>query len=454
MIAVSAGLIAVLLAAVLLFNAGFAEREVKARLAQATGLQLEAQGGAHITFSPFGARLSDVVVKAPGGETLMTARSLTIPLRFAAVLSRHADARRAVLEAPKFNFTVDGEGQPNWALKSDALDRALSSQALDGEALRVTIVDGSLSYLDQSRGESFAAQAINAEAMASRQGALELAGVISLGNRFVTLSSHIESLARLAEDGSPASLSLTAPSFSAEFSGRLLARGTPALAGTAKLAAGNLADALKWTKLGLPALGQSFSIDGSIETKGAAMRFPSAQMKLDTLSLTGASTIESGAASIEIPGSAVAGSTGSLRFDLSAQGIKAVIDLKQADLARLGVQGSLTGRADLQAGMSGKGESAAALLSTLAGTGRIANGAGGIGTTGQFKGLAASFDIRNGIADTRDMKMNFNGNPFAGGGSISLLNRTLDLSLTRPKPGAKAETLEIKGPFRAITRND
>jgi hypothetical protein len=52
------------------------------------------------------------------------------------------------------------------------------------------------------------------------------------------------------------------------------------------------------------------------------------------------------------------------------------------------------------------------------------------------------------------MKMSFNGNPFAGGGSIGLMDRTLNLSLTRPKPGGKAETLEIKGPFHALTRND
>jgi hypothetical protein len=455
---VAGGLVIFLLAAVLLLNGGFAAREVKARLAQATGLSLEAKGGAHISFSPFAARLDDVVVSAPGGATLMTAQSLTIPLSFRELISRHAAARTATLEEPKFTFTVDAAGRSNWALESDALDRALSSQGLDGEALRLQILNGSIAYLDQSRSESFSAQTMNIEAIASRQGALELSGSASLGNRFANIHGQIDSLARLSEDGSPVSFSLAAPALSAEVSGRLLARGSPELAGTVRLASGNLADALKWTKLGLPALAKTFVVDGSIETKGATIRFPAANVTLDSLSLAGKATLDAipakPAASIEMPGSSFASGTGSMRFTLSAEGGEAIIDVKQADLGKLGVQGSLTGRADIRADMTGKGAGVAEMMSSLAGTGQIANGSGTIGTTGQFQSLTASFDIRNGMADTRDMKMKFNGNPFAGGGSISLMARTLDMSLTRPKAGGKAETLDIKGPFRALTRND
>jgi hypothetical protein len=445
---------ACLLAAVLLFNADFVVREAKARLAQATGFELDAKGGARLTLQPFGARLDDVVVTAPSGATVMTARSLTVPLRFAALLSRHANVSVARLDQPKFTLTVDGAGKASWALKSDEIDRALSAQTQDGDALRLEIADGSLSYLDQARNESFAAQAVNVEAIASQHGALDLSGTASLGNRFVKLASRIESLVRLAEDGSPASVSLSAPSLSAAFSGRLLARGTPEFAGTVKLTSDNLADALKWTKLGLPAIARTFSVDGSFETRGAALRFPSAAVTLDELSLAGAGAIDAGKASIDISGASLAGGMGSMRFTLSAEGGQAAIDVKQADLGKLGVQGSLTGHADIRADMNGNGTSLAELIASLTGTGKIANGVGGIGTTGQFQGLAASFDIKSGIADTRDMKMSFNGNPFAGGGSIGLMDRTLSLSLSRPKSGGKAETLEIKGPFHALTRND
>jgi uncharacterized protein involved in outer membrane biogenesis len=451
-------LAAALIAAIMLLNAGFAERQIAARLGLTTGLKLEAKGGARVSFAPLAAQLHDVVISSPDVGVVVTARRLSVPLGLGALLSRHADLGAATLEQPKFTFAIDAQGRANWALRGDTLNRALSAQAAEGEALRLTIQDGSVTYLDQTRGETFTAQALSGMATVSNQGGLELNGTASLASRFVKFNANIGSLARLGEDGSPANIALSAPSLLAGFSGRILARGTPQLAGTGRVQMDNLPDAVKWMALGFNVPAKAMSIDGSIDSVGATIRFPAATLVLDAMKVKGRAGLDFAPAkpvvTFEITNPSFTGGTGTAAFTLEANAGTAAVNVLQADLGRFGVEGSLAGQADIRADLKGQGADVNSILSSLSGTAALANGLGSVSSTGKFEKMQATFDVKAGIADTRDMTMRFNGNAFKGGGSVNIIGRKLDLTLSRPTPGAKAETLTIRGPLRALTESD
>jgi uncharacterized protein involved in outer membrane biogenesis len=497
-----------LAAVFILFNGAFAEQQIAQRLKAGTGLDFAAKGGMHIMLAPLAVRLDDVVIARPGAEPLVMAKSLTVPLTIRSLLSHRLAPNVARFDAPAFTFIVDGEGQANWVTAGDALDRALSRNAVPGEALRLDIGNGAISFEDRRRSNAFTAMAINGEAVLSTQGALDLSAGLLLNRQPAKFVLHADALARLVEDGTPADMTLTAEQFTASFSGRLRACEQVELAGTINVESADARDVASWAELDAPAVPRRLSINGSIESTGAAFRFPAIMVAADGAGLKGEAAFDAGAARpkltaklttdrlaldpylaggsdkldvdvtiaaraaswsgfslgamtliakrssnealLAIPDARFFNGAGFVNFRFAADGIAADLDLKQVDLSMLSREPKLKGRADIAASLTGQGQSIDALWSSLGGEATLLNGQGTMDGAGAFSGLSASFILRDGVAATKDVGLTLDGQKLKGSGQIDLLRQALDFEFA----GSKSNGVTLKGPLSAVKRGD
>ena len=119
-----------------------------------------------------------------------------------------------VLERPSINLIVNTDGLTNWNYGAKAPEGEL-------QGLPFRIAEGRIAFLDERSGA--AAEITNVESQVSMAGPadeLTAKGAFIWNERRAAFTLFLKSPQRVAEDGSPADVTLQAPGFAFQFSGR------------------------------------------------------------------------------------------------------------------------------------------------------------------------------------------------------------------------------------------
>ena len=260
-------------------------RAVSADLAQRlqteTGTELSSSGLPGISFWPrFAVSFGNVVIPAPKGasSTLATIETVrVIPADGLFGLGENGIAE-IVLEQPSINLVVGSDGGANWNYG------AKTHEGDDGLPLR--IVDGRIAYLDERTGAALALSNVDATAtLAGFADEMNAKGAFIWNERRATFTLFLKSPQRVAEDGSPADLTLQAPGFSFQFSGRTALTKGFELDGQAELKGTDLWLAASWFGAHLPQgmNGARFELAGAVDSSSKGLLFTNAQFALDDM---------------------------------------------------------------------------------------------------------------------------------------------------------------------------
>jgi len=260
-------------------------RAVSADLAQRlqteTGTDLTSSGLPGISFWPrFAVSFGNVVIPAPKGasSTLATIETVrVIPADGLFGLGENGIAE-IVLEQPSINLVVGSDGGANWNYG------AKTHEGEDGLPLR--IVDGRIAYLDERTGAALALSNVDATAtLAGFADEMNAKGAFIWNERRATFTLFLKSPQRVAEDGSPADLTLQAPGFSFQFSGRTALTKGFELDGQAELKGTDLWLAASWFGAHLPQgmNGARFELAGAVDSSSKGLLFTNAQFALDDM---------------------------------------------------------------------------------------------------------------------------------------------------------------------------
>ena len=260
-------------------------RAVSADLAQRlqteTGTELTSSGLPGISFWPrFAVSFGNVVIPAPKGapSTLATIETVrVIPADGLFGLGENGIAE-IVLEQPSINLVVGSDGGANWNYG------AKTHEGEDGLPLR--IVDGRIAYLDERTGAALALSNVDATAtLAGFADEMNAKGAFIWNERRATFTLFLKSPQRVAEDGSPADLTLQAPGFSFQFSGRTALTKGFELDGQAELKGTDLWLAASWFGAHLPQgmNGARFELAGAVDSSSKGLLFTNAQFALDDM---------------------------------------------------------------------------------------------------------------------------------------------------------------------------
>lgn len=260
-------------------------RAVSADLAQRlqteTGTDLTSSGLPGISFWPrFAVSFGNVVIPAPKGasSTLATIETVrVIPADGLFGLGENGIAE-IVLEQPSINLVVGSDGGANWNYG------AKTHEGEDGLPLR--IIDGRIAYLDERTGAALALSNVDATAtLAGFADEMNAKGAFIWNERRATFTLFLKSPQRVAEDGSPADLTLQAPGFSFQFSGRTALTKGFELDGQAELKGTDLWLAASWFGAHLPQglNGARFELAGAVDSSSKGLLFTNAQFALDDM---------------------------------------------------------------------------------------------------------------------------------------------------------------------------
>ncbi len=253
------------------------------RLETNSGVALTSSGLPGISFWPrFSVSFGNVVIPAPkGSSSAALARIETmrvVPLGGLFGLGGSGIAE-IVLEQPSINLIVGSDGSANWRYGAKSHDGEL-------QGLPLRIVNGRIAYLDERRGTAL--ELANVEASASLQGSadeLSAKGAFVWNERRATFTLFLKSPERVAEDGSPADITLQAPGLSFQFSGRAALDNGFALDGQSEIKGTDLGLAASWFGAKLPegVNGARFEIAGAVDSSAQGLLFTNAQFALDDM---------------------------------------------------------------------------------------------------------------------------------------------------------------------------
>jgi AsmA protein len=253
------------------------------RLESQTGVQLTSSGLPGVSFWPrFSVSFGDVVIPAPQGVAsapLATIGTLRV-VPAAGLLGIGDDGiLEVILEKPSINLVVGANGRTNWNF---------GAKPLEGEAqgLPLRIVDGRIAYLDERSGSAVALGDVEATAsLAGLAAEMSAKGAFVWNDRRATFTLFLKSPQRLAEDGSPADLTLEAPGFAFQFSGRSALANGFELDGQSEIKGTDLGLAASWFGAALPAgmNGARFELAGAVDSSAKGLLFTNAQFALDDM---------------------------------------------------------------------------------------------------------------------------------------------------------------------------
>lgn len=262
-------------------------RTVSADLAQRvereTGVKVTSSGLPGVSFWPrFSVSFGNVVIPAPGGgpsTPLATIETLrVVPADGLSGMGADGIAE-IVLERPSINLVVDGQGRANW-------NYAAKPKLGEPPGLPFRIADGRIAFLDERSGATAAVANVEAQAeLAGPADELTAKGAFVWNERRASFTLFLKSPQRVAEDGSPADMTIAAPGLAFQFSGRTALSDGFALDGQAEIKGTDLGLAASWFGAALPAgLNEArFEIAGAVETKASGLAFSHAQFTLDDM---------------------------------------------------------------------------------------------------------------------------------------------------------------------------
>jgi AsmA protein len=253
------------------------------RVERRTGVEVKSSGLPGISIWPrFAVSFGNVVIPAPKGSSsaplamIETLRIVPVDGLFGL---GEAGIAEIVLENPSINLVISADGHANW-------NYGMQAQAGEPPGLPVRISNGRIAFLDERSGG--AAEIVNVEAQAELAGPpdeLTAKGAFVWNERRAPFTLFLKSPQRVAEDGSPADLTLQAPGLAFQFSGRAALIKGFELDGQAEIKGTDLGLAASWFGAELPAglNAARFELAGAVETSGKGLAFTNAQFTLDDM---------------------------------------------------------------------------------------------------------------------------------------------------------------------------
>ena len=273
----------------------FAVVQVQDYVARKTGRSLLVNGGAELEFFPrLSVRLDDVFLSNPAGMdgNFARASSARLPLQLADLLSRKLTVREITLIHPVFNFLIDAEGKSSWVTEGKSTQGGAvksTDDARSKEPLTLYVKSGSANFLDERNGQAFSLEEASAKVTIGDDTELDAQGTASLNGQVAHIESHLKSIRRVSQDGSPLDLTITAPAVTVNFTGRLATSGGLNLAGAIDATSPDLRLLAKW--LGSEIKGntglKNFTLAGALDSKGVVFNLAKASIALDGMVANG-----------------------------------------------------------------------------------------------------------------------------------------------------------------------
>lgn len=262
-------------------------RAVSADLAQRvesqTGMHVASSGLPGISFWPrFSISLGNVVIPGAGGADstpLATVATLRI-VPAGGLFGFGGDGiAEIVLDQPNINLVVGSDGRANWSYAKAADDG-------DPKGLPLRFSNGRIAFLDERSGSATAVVDVEGTAeLAGPADAMNARGTFVWNDRRASFTLFLKSPRRVAEDGSPADVTLEAPGLEFQFSGRAAVGKGFELAGQSRIKGTDLSLAASWFDATLPdgMNGARFELAGPVESKAEGLAFTDAQFALDDM---------------------------------------------------------------------------------------------------------------------------------------------------------------------------
>jgi AsmA protein len=275
---------------------GFAIGQLQDYVAQKTGRTLVVKGGATLMFTPkLGVRLEDVSISNPEGMdgVFVNASRVDMPIRYSDLFRRKLKIKYISLVDPHFNFLIDSQGKSSWTATGSSKGDPVSPSeraSTPNEPLGIAIENGTASYLDERSGQAFSIESTTGTMDIGDGGEVDLTATAALNSQFAKIEAHLQSLQRVAEDGSPADIAIRAPALNLNFSGRLGTRNSLSLVGKVEATSADLRVLAKWlgnTVGGTQGL-QKFSLDAAVDSSGTVFNLTKASIGLDGMVASGA----------------------------------------------------------------------------------------------------------------------------------------------------------------------
>jgi AsmA protein len=291
-----AAVAAALLAAPFLLPTSLYKAQIEQGVARATGRTLTIAGPVRFTLFPvLGIDASDVTLSNPPGwqgPPLASARTLHIGVRLLPLFSRRLDVTEAVLEDPRINLEVDGNGRANWTFfhgRAKPAAKQANGPAFTSSFSGVRIEGASLTYSNARSKSTFAVDKLDAAVdIRELDKPVALHGSLVFRGQTVKFDAATPAPgALLADQPAKITLALTSALIATAFDGTASPDGT--LAGALKMDAANLRTAGTWLGVKLPSTGGfgAFSFSGTIEGDNRVARLSGMKLKLDGATITG-----------------------------------------------------------------------------------------------------------------------------------------------------------------------
>ena len=273
----------------------FAVAQLQDYALRKTGRTLVINGGAELEFFPrLSVRLNDVFLSNPPGMdgNFARASSARIPLQFADLLSRKLKVREITLVRPVFNFLIDAGGNGSWVADGKGAGGGLAKTTDDvrtKEPLFLLIESGSANFLDERNGQAFSLADATVKVTIGDDTELDVQGTAALNGQLARIETHVKSMRRVSQDGSPLDLTITSPALTVNFTGRLATAEKLNLAGAIDATSPDLRLLAKW--LGSEISGttglKNFSLAGALDSKGVEFNLSKASIALDGMVANG-----------------------------------------------------------------------------------------------------------------------------------------------------------------------
>jgi AsmA protein len=263
-----------------------------------TGRALVVKGGATLTLFPNPrVRLDDVTIANPSGTDgiFVNVGHAELPISMGDLFRRRIKIHDVTLSGPRFNFLVDARGLANWVASENTETSGKSDKtSKPKDPLSISIEDGSANFLDERNGQSYALGNATGLVRIGGDGELDVSGTAALNSQFATIEAHLNSLARVAEDGSPVNIAIKAPAITLNFDGRVGTRDALNLAGTMEATAPDLRALSKWlgSEIGGKAGLKNFSLAAGVDSLASVINLRKATVGLDGMTANGELTLD------------------------------------------------------------------------------------------------------------------------------------------------------------------
>ena len=253
-----------------LWVAGGVERLAQQQL----GRSLTVKDGARLALSPLALRLDGAELSGatPDDDSVLTAKSLSIPLSLGQLFTRRPDLSHLTLTEAEIALLINERGEPSWDFAG-----------LKPGPVKVTLEQSSLRYFDARNGQSLQLGHVDGVLDIRDDGGAAFSGTAVINSRLVRIDADLKSLARVNADGSPLELALAADDGNANFSGRLSTANVLSLAGSVSLSSDTPGPGLRLLGLPLPdgaTVPGPLAIDGALDTAGRAFAIRNATFAL------------------------------------------------------------------------------------------------------------------------------------------------------------------------------